>query len=62
MQKEQLSEALQKRIEELQELESSYVEDEFYSEEALTNPGYRAELEKCFSLDPLGPLPPRQAG
>lgn len=49
---------LQKRIEELQARESSYWEDELYSMEALTNLQYRAELEKCFNLDPLGPLPP----
>lgn len=50
---------LRKRIEELQGKESSYWEDELYSTEALTNRQYRAELEKCFNLDPLGPLPPR---
>ena len=51
---------LVKRIEELWGREQSYWEDEFYSEEALTNLEYRVELERCFSLDPLGPMPPRQ--
>jgi hypothetical protein len=51
---------LTRRIEELWGREQSYWEDEFYSEEALTNLEYRTELEKCFSLDPLGPLPPRK--
>lgn len=51
---------LLKRLEELKGRESSYWEDEFYSEEALTNLQYREHLEKVFSLDPLGPLPPRQ--
>ena len=50
---------LQKRIEDLRGREKSYWEDEFYSVEALTNLPYRAELEKSFQLDPLGPLPPR---
>lgn len=51
---------LMKRIEELRGRESSYVEDELYSEEALTNLEYRTTLERCFNLDPLGPLPPRE--
>jgi hypothetical protein len=51
---------LRKRIEELQGKESSYWEDELYSPEALTDLQYRAELERCFTVDPLGPLPPRQ--
>ena len=50
---------LVKRLEELQGREKSYWDDEFYSEEALTNLEYRVELERCFSLDPLGDLPPR---
>ncbi len=49
---------LMKRIEELRGREVSYLEDELYSEEALTNLEYRTQLERCFSLDPLGPLPP----
>ena len=60
MQDDFLPVPLQKRIEELRDLESSYWEDELYSYEALTNPFYRQELERCFRLDPLGPLPPRQ--
>lgn len=52
---------LKKRIEELWGREKSYWEDELYSEEALTNMEYRQELEKSFSLDPLGPLPSRQS-
>lgn len=60
MQDDTLPVALQKRIDELKELESTYWEDELYSYEALTNPTYRTELERCFNLDPLGPLPPRQ--
>jgi hypothetical protein len=51
---------LLKRIEELRGREKSYWEDELYSPEALTNLRYRAELERVFSLDPLGALPPRQ--
>lgn len=51
---------LLKRIEELRGRELSYVEDELYSEEAMTNLEYRTQLERCFDLDPLGPLPPRQ--
>lgn len=50
---------LSKRLEELQGRETSYWEDELYSEEALTNLNYREQLEKCFNIDPLGPLPPR---
>ena len=49
---------LLKRLEELKGRESSYWEDELYSEEALTNLQYREQLERCLSLDPLGPLPP----
>jgi hypothetical protein len=48
---------LLKRIEELRSREESYIEDEFYSEEAITNLEYRRQLERCFNLDPLGPLP-----
>ena len=55
-----LSASLKKRIEELKEMESAYLEDELYSFEALTNPTYREALERSFNLDPLGPLPPRQ--
>ncbi|HEY9713215.1 MAG TPA: hypothetical protein V6C72_07080 [Chroococcales cyanobacterium] len=58
MQDEQLPANLAKRIEELRGLEASYWEDELYSVEALTNSQYREELERCFKLDPLGPLPP----
>jgi hypothetical protein len=50
---------LQKRLEELREREASYWEDEMYSTEALTNMEYRKMLEKCFNIDPLGPLPPQ---
>lgn len=50
---------LMKRIEELREREPSYLEDELYSDEALTNLEYRTTLERSFKLDPLGPLPPR---
>ena len=60
MEEKALPAHLQKRIEELRERESSYWEDELYSTEALTNLEYRNQLEKCFKLDPLGPLPPRQ--
>lgn len=49
-----------KRIEELRGREPSYWEDELFSPEAMTNLLYREELERCFTLDPLGPLPPRQ--
>ena len=51
---------LRKRIEELRNREASYVEDELYSFEAITNLEYRQALEVSFNLDPLGPLPPRQ--
>ncbi len=44
---------LVKRIEELQGREAPYIEDEFFSEEALTNLHYREELERAFRLDPL---------
>lgn len=57
---EELPATLLKRIEELRGREASYWEDEMYSYEALTNLHYRETLERCFSLDPLGPLPPRQ--
>lgn len=53
--------SLKQRIEELKDQEESYWADEFYSFEALTNPEYRQVLEKSFNLDPLGPLPERQA-
>lgn len=56
----QLPVSLMKRIEELQGRETSYIEDELYSQEALTNLKYRSELEKMFRQDPLGPLPARQ--
>lgn len=49
---------LTKRIEDLWGRERSYWDDEFYSDEALTNLDYRLELERCFKMDPLGPLPP----
>ncbi len=49
---------LLKRIEELRGREASYWEDELYSPEALTNVHYREALEKCFSMDPLGPPSP----
>ncbi len=58
MDKTTLPAHLQKRIEELWGRESSYWEDELYSAEALTNLEYRTVLERSFSLDPLGPLPP----
>ena len=58
MQEEGLPANLRKRIEELHGREASYWEDELYSHEALTNLHYRSELERCFNLDPLGPLPP----
>jgi hypothetical protein len=57
MQDESLPANLQKRIEELRGREASYWEDELYSPEAITNPVYRENLERCFNLDPLGPLP-----
>jgi hypothetical protein len=51
---------LQKRLEELKDKEESYWEDEMFSVEALTNPGYRnvlernrRMLERSFNLDPL---------
>lgn len=50
-----------KRIEELWGREQSYWDDELYSTEALTNLEYRTELERCFRMDPLGPLPERQS-
>lgn len=59
MHEESLPASLQKRIEELRGKEKSYWEDELFSIEALTNLSYREELEKCFKLDPLGPLPPQ---
>lgn len=60
MHEENLPANLLKRIEELRTREQSYLEDELYSTEALTNRSYREKLESMFSLDPLGPLPPRQ--
>jgi len=60
MQDDTLPANLLKRIEELRGREASYWEDELYSTEAITNPVYRETLERCFTLDPLGPLPPRQ--
>lgn len=50
---------LRKRIEELRGQDQTYLEDELYSPDALTNMDYRKELERCFNLDPLGPLPAR---
>ncbi len=47
---------LAKRIEELQGREAPYIEDELFSEEALTNLLYREELERLFKLDPLASL------
>jgi hypothetical protein len=47
---------LTKRIEELQGRERTYLEDELFSEEALTNLLYREELERAFTLSSLGPL------
>ncbi len=44
---------LAKRIEDLQGRETTYIEDELFSEEALTNLHYREELERAFKLDPL---------
>ncbi len=61
MSNDSISVSLKKRIEELKDQESSYWADEFYSFEALTNPEYRQFLEQSFNLDPLGPLPERQA-
>jgi hypothetical protein len=46
-----------KRIEDLQGREISYIEDELFSEEALTNLAYREELERLFKLDPLESVP-----
>ena len=60
MQEELIPANLLKRLEELREREASYWHDEMYSVEALTNVAYRNELERAFSLDPLGPMPPRQ--
>jgi hypothetical protein len=60
MQENNLPARLVKRLQELQGREPSYWEDELYSPEALTNLEYREALERCFKLDPLGPLPPRQ--
>lgn len=57
---EDLPSNLRKRLEELKSREKSYWEDELYSPEAMTNMHYREALERSFSLDPLGPLPPRQ--
>jgi len=47
---------LVKRIEDLQGREATYIEDELFSEEALTNLLYREELERTFKLDPLTSL------
>ncbi|MBI4532444.1 MAG: hypothetical protein HY711_00745 [Candidatus Melainabacteria bacterium] len=60
MHEEILPSNLVKRLQELKGRERSYWEDELYSHEALTNLKYREALETSFSLDPLGPLPPRQ--
>jgi hypothetical protein len=60
MQEHSLPANLAKRIQDLIGREQSYWEDELYSLEALTNLKYRAELERSFNLDPLGPLPARQ--
>ena len=57
---ENLPADLTERIKQLREKEKCYWEDELYSPEALTNMTYRTELERCFNLDPLGNLPPRQ--
>jgi hypothetical protein len=57
MYEENLPANLLERIEELKGLEKSYWEDEMFSPEALTNLLYKAELERCFKLDPLGSLP-----
>ena len=56
---EELPPNLRKRIDDLRGRERSYWEDELYSMEALTDLQYREELERCFNLDPLGPMPPR---
>jgi hypothetical protein len=47
---------LVKRIEDLHGREATYIEDELFSEEALTNLLYREELERTFKLDPLASL------
>lgn len=60
MQDDTLPANLLKRLEDLRGRETSYWEDELYSPEAITNPLYRETLERCFNLDPLGALPPRQ--
>ncbi len=57
MSEEMLPANLRKRLEDLRGRERSYWEDELFSPEALTNNQYRSELERSFSLDPLGPLP-----
>jgi hypothetical protein len=57
MPEESLPANLVKRLEELRGREASYWEDELYSTEAITNPTYRTMLERCFNMDPLGPLP-----
>lgn len=59
MQEHNLPAKLVKRLQELEGREPSYWEDELYSPEALTNLDYREALERCFKLDPLGPLPAR---
>lgn len=53
MQEDALPVELKRRIEELRGRDLSYWEDELYSPEALTNLQYRAELERCFKVDPL---------
>ncbi len=47
---------LAQRLEELKNKEYSYIADELYSVEAMTNPIYREELEKMYIFDPLNPL------
>ncbi len=59
MHEEHLPANLLKRIEELRGKEQSYWDDELYSPEALSNLKYREQLERTFTIDPLGPLPPR---
>jgi len=59
MQEHNLPARLLKRLQELEGREPSYWEDELYSPDALTNLDYREALERCFRLDPLGPLPAR---
>ena len=44
---------LLKRLQDLIGREKSYLEDELYSTEAITNLNYRSELEKLFRKDPL---------